>query len=547
MRWTCIFVALLVLPVALLGQGAGHRDAKDRGAPLFDNLGKHHHPITTNSKMAQRYFDQGLILTYAFNHHEAIRSFREAARHDPTCAMAWWGVALAYGPNINAAMTDDVVPKAYEALQKALALAPKASAKEQAYIAALAKRYTDKPVKDRSMLDKAYAEAMGELAQRYPDDLDAATLYAEALMTVTPWDYWTPEGQPKSGTDAVLAALERVLKRDPDHPGANHYYIHAVEASPFPERGLPAAHRLGDVCPGAGHLVHMPSHIFLRVGQYHEASLCNERAIAADESYIAECKVQGFYPAVYYSHNVHFLWYTTSMEGRSADSIRAGRKSAAVLTEKDVHAVPSLQWLKAVPIFALARFGHWDELLREPRPADGALYERAMWHYGRGLAFVRKRQLDDAARELEQLKQIDANPDAKALDMPNFPGAQLIRIAHALLAAEVEGLRGNRAAQVRGLEEAVRLQDALPYMEPPNWYYPVRQSLGAALLEAGQPAKAEAVYREDLRRHPRNGWSLFGLLQCLRAQGKTEEAAEVQKQFQDAWKYADVTLTASRF
>jgi tetratricopeptide (TPR) repeat protein len=298
---------------------------------LFDNLGKHHHRITTTSKRAQKYFDQGLTLVYGFNHQEAIRSFQAAADLDPKCSMAYWGIALAYGPNINAPMPDDAIPKAYAALQKAIELASGVSKKEQAYIRALSKRYVAKPIKDRSKLDRAFADAMREVVKQFPDDLDAATLFAEALMDTTPWDYWTKEGKPKAQTKEIVAALERVLKHDPNHPGANHYYIHAVEASPNPERGLAAAHRLGDIAPGAGHLVHMPSHIYLRVGYYHEASLANERAIAADQSYIVQCRAQGFYPTLYASHNMHFLAYTTSLEGRSAASLRAARQTAGHL------------------------------------------------------------------------------------------------------------------------------------------------------------------------------------------------------------------------
>jgi tetratricopeptide (TPR) repeat protein len=538
--------AIISLGVLLGTLGAARADEHDR-APLFNNLGTHHHPVTTRSKEAQRYFDQGLTLVYGFNHHEAIRSFRAAARLDPDCAMAYWGAALAYGMNINMPMMEDAVPKAYEALQKALELAPKASEKERAYIQALAKRYTAKPEKDRGPLDRAYADAMRELARRYPDDLDAATLFAEAVMDTMPWNYWTEDGKPRAGTEEVITVLESVLKRDPNHPGANHYYIHAVENSPNPEGGLPAAYRLGGLCPGAGHLVHMPSHIFLRVGYYREAAVANERAIAADEAYIAQCKAQGVYPANYYSHNAHFLWYVTMLEGRGEEALRAGRKAAAVPTAKDLQEMPHLHWLRPVPLLTLARFGRWDELLREPQPAADAPYEIAMWHYARGLAYVRQRKTEQAAGQLEALQAVAASKEAQAMEIPFFPGHSLIRLAEAILAAELAGLRGNAEEQLRGLEEAVRRQDKLPYMEPPYWYYPVRQSLGAALLQGGQVAKAEAVYREDLKRHPNNGWSLYGLLQCLRRQGRTEEAADVERRFREAWSGADVALTASCF
>lgn len=522
------------------------KDAK-QPAPLFHNLGKLHHPITARSKEVQRYFDQGLTLLYGFNHHEAIRSFQAAATLDPDCAMAYWGIAVSYGPNINAPMMEESVPKAWEALQKAVKLAPKATAKEQAFIQALAKRYAEKPDKDRSKLDLAYAEAMKEVHQKYPDDLDAATLYAESLMDTMPWDYYTKDGKAKPATDHVIAVLESVMRRNPEHPGANHYYIHAVEASPNPERGLAAAYRLGGLCPGAGHLVHMPAHIFLRVGYYRDAAIANEKAVLADESYISQCKAQGFYPAVYYSHNYHFLWYVQTLEGRSRQSIQSARKTFHVPTDKDVHAIPLLHWLKAVPVLALARFGKWDEVLKEEGPEECDLFELAMWRYARGLAFTRKKEAKQAREELAAVTKIVSDKKIDALELREFPGATLIRLAGKLLTAEVAMLDGKPDAAVKLFEEAVQMQDDIPYMEPPFWFYPVRQSLGASLLEAGKPQQAELFYREDLKQHPKNGWSLFGLLQALRAQGKTTEAEEVQRQFQEAWKDADVTLTRSVF
>ena len=432
-------------------------------------------------------------------------------------------------------------------MQKALKLAPKATAKEQAYIQALSKRYVAKPEKDRTKLDQAFADAMREVHKKYPDDLDAATLFAEALMDTTPWEYYTPEGKAKPATDEIVAVLEAVMQRDPNHAGANHLYIHAVEASPNPERGLGAAYRLGDLCPAAGHLVHMPAHIFLRVGDYRQAAVANEKAMAADESYITQCRAQGFYPAVYYSHNVHFLWYCLAMEGRARESIEAGRKTSHVIDPKALHDIPLLHWLKAVPVYALARFGKWDEILNVEEPEACDTFELAMWHYGRGLAFTRKKERKLAEQELGALHKIAADKQTEKLELKEFPGLSLIRLAEKTLSAELAFAAGKTDDGIKQFEEAVKLQDAIPYMEPPFWYYPIRQSLGAALLQAGRFERAEAVYREDLRRHPRNGWSLYGLLQALRAQGKTAEADDVQRQFQDAWKYADVTLTGSVF
>jgi tetratricopeptide (TPR) repeat protein len=539
----CRTTAILLLLSSTAFNRAQH-EAPNGKAPLFDNLGRHHHPVSTTSKDAQRYFDQGLTLCFAFNHAEAIRSFEEAARLDPNCAMAHWGIAFAYGANINMPMSDEAVPKAYAALQKAGELAAKADAKEKAYIEALTKRYADKPQKDRAALDLAFADAMRNVVKRFPDDLDAATLFAEALMDTMPWKYWTPDGKPKPATEEVLAALESVLQRQPDHLGACHYYIHAVEASPNPERGLAAAHRLRDLVPGAGHLVHMPSHIYLRLGNYHEASLCNERAIAVDEAYITRYQVKGMYPAMYFTHNIHFLSYSTSMEGRSADSIQAARKAASALTKKDIEHVPMTQWIKAAPLLALVRFGHWDEILREPRPDSDWLYVTAMWHYARGMAFVRTRQLAEAEHEAAALTKLAQGKGIDALELADFPGASLTRIARVVLAAEVAG---KEQARLSGLEEAVRLQDKISYMEPPFWYFSTRQLQAAALVEARRFAEAEKIYCEDLKRHPDNGWSLFGLIQCLRAQGQSEAAAEVERRFRDAWKHADVTLTASCF
>jgi len=530
-------------PLSPEGRGAG--EAAKSGAPLFEKLGTHHHPITTKSPLAQKYFDQGLILCYGFNHQEAIRSFTEATRIDPDCAMAYWGIAFAHGPNINAPMSDEAAGKAYDALQKALKVAGKVSKREQAYVQALTKRYAEKPPKERAPLDLAFANAMREVMKAYPDDLDAATLFAEALMDVTPWNYWSKDGQPTEHTPEIEKVLESVLSKNPNHPGANHMYIHAVEASPHPERGLPAARRLRDLVPESGHLVHMPAHIFLRVGMYHDATLANERAIDADETYITQCRAQGFYPTVYFSHNIHFLWYSASMEGRRADALRAARKTAAVLTDDSLHQLKFLHWLKATPLFALTRFGKWDDILKTPKPPHDAHFETAIWHYARGLAFVRQQRLEPAEAEDKALSRLADSKAIKDMELAEFPGATVTRIAQVILSAEVAGARGKQEDLLRGLEKAVELQDALPYMEPPFWHYPVRQSLGAALLQAGRFDKAEAVYREDLKHHPENGWALFGLMQTLRAQGRSTEADALENRFRDAWRHADFVLTRS--
>ncbi|HEY3119686.1 MAG TPA: hypothetical protein VGL15_03620, partial [Vicinamibacteria bacterium] len=358
--------------------------AKGELAPRLQNLGSYAFPVTTKSKDAQLFVNQGVNLAYGFNHAEAGRAFREAARLDPDCAMAHWGQALVLGPNINVPMSPEDEPKAYEAAQKAVALKSNASPREQAYIDAVAQRYTGK-AEDRKTRDRAYADAMGELARRYPDDLDAATMYAEALMDLRPWNYWTGDGHPYPETGDVIANLEKVLARMPDHPGATHYYIHAVEATKSPEKAEAAADRLLKLMPGAGHMVHMPSHIYQRVGRYADAQASNEAAIKADEDYISQCRAQGIYPMAYYPHNIHFLWYAATAEGRSQVAIDAARKTASRVSDELLTELPLLAGFRVVPYYALTRFGRWDEMLAEPAPADRFLYLTGVWHYGRGL------------------------------------------------------------------------------------------------------------------------------------------------------------------
>jgi tetratricopeptide (TPR) repeat protein len=514
---------------------------------LFKNLGTHHHPVTTSSPKAQQYFDQGLRLVYAFNHDEATRAFKEAARLDPNCAMAYWGIALTLGPNYNLPTDQERAKAAYEATQKALSLASQVSEPERAYIEAIAKRYAATLDGDRKALDIAYADAMREVSKRYPDDLDAATLFAESLMNLRPWDLWTLDGQPQPGTEEIVSTLELVLKRNPNHPGAIHYYIHAVEASSQPGRAAPYADRLAKLTPGAGHLVHMPSHTYMRVGRYKDAAESNARAAAVDENYIEKHNVQGVYRMMYYPHNVHFLWAASCMEGRSAVALQAARKVADKAPAEMIREMPPLEFLPPTPLFTLIRFGKWQEILQEPQPPADLKYTTGVWHYARGRAFAATEKLDEAGREQANIEAIATAlpPDFKLGE--NTPANTLLRIASNTLAGEIAARRGQTDEAIRFLEEAVRLQDGLPYTEPPPWYYPVRQSLGAVLLAAGRAAEAEAVYREDLKRNPENGWSLYGLAQSLRAQKKMKEAAAVEKRFRKAWARADVKLTTSRF
>lgn len=522
----------------------------ERTAPLLEGMGDLHWPISTDSELAQRYFDQALTLAYGFNHLEAERSFREAARLDDQCAICFWGAALVLGPNINDPIpTPEREVKAYQTLQEAVARLEHASDKERALIEALGSRYAPTPPADRSALNLAYAEGMRSVAARFPDDIEIRALFAEAMMNTMPWAYWTEDGKPKPLTEDVFEALEFVLARDTHHPGANHFYIHAVEQE-HPERGVRSADNLRRVVPGAGHLVHMPSHIYIRVGRYHDGSLSNERAIEADNDYVTQCRAQGIYPVAYVPHNHHFLWATTTMEGRSADSIAAARHTAEHV-DRDLMRDPNLvmlQHFSAIPYYALVRFGKWEEILREPAPDADLLYPSAVWHYARGIAYVRQDKLPEAKRELKQLRAIADDPALQEIRIWGLnPTSSLAEIAASVLRAEVAVAQDDVATAVGQLRKAIAIEDGLIYGEPPDWFYPVRHNLGAILLEAGRPRAAEKVYREDLARFPDNGWSLFGLAQSLRAQGKDVEAAEVERRFEAAWQHADVVITASRF
>ncbi len=518
---------------------------KGQIAPRLMNVGNLKHPITTRSTRAQIFFNQGFNLAFGFNHAEAFRAFQESARLDPECAMCYWGMALVLGPNINMPMPPEAESQAYTLLQKALALKGNASEKEQGYIEALAARYSGRP-EDRQARDRAYADAMRRLHQRYPDDLDIATLFAESLMDLRPWNYWTRDWQPYPETLEILRLLESVLTRNPNHIGAIHYYIHSVEL-PKPYLAEAAAERLVGLAPAAGHLVHMPSHIFRRLGRYADASQSNELAILADEDYIAQCRAQGIYPLGYYPHNIHFLWDSASMEGRSRVALDAARKVGSKVTPEMLREMPILNTFAVVPLFSYIRFGQWDALLAEPKPAADFVYLTGVWHYARGLAYLGTDQPLKAAAELEALKGIAAGDSIQKEQVwsANKP-AILLQIATEVLAGELAASQGDYEKAITHLLWGVLLEDSLEYIEPPDWPVPVRQSLGVVLLEAGRPQEAEVVYWEDLKRNPENGWSLFGLMQALRAQGKEEEAAAVGKRFERAWARADFKLTSSR-
>jgi tetratricopeptide (TPR) repeat protein len=540
-----VFLCTIAAP-ALADHHHAHAPTATTPPPLFDDLGALHHPITAASPSAQQYFDQGLRLVYAFNHDEATRAFKEAARLDPNCAMAYWGIALTLGPNYNLPADAEHDRAAYEAIQKALALAPKVSDAERAYIEAIAKRHSSDPNADRKALDTAYADAMREVAKRYPEDLDAATLFAESMMNLRPWGLWTQDGQPQPGTEEIVATLESVLKRNPEHPGAIHYYIHTVEASNQPERAEPYADRLGKLVPGAGHLVHMPSHIYIRIGRYHDAAEVNAKAAAIDAAYIEKYNIQGPYRMMYYPHNIHFFWAAATLQGRSRDALQAARDFSSKLPAEMVRQMPMVEGFYPTYLFALVRFGKWKEILKQPAPPADLQYSTGMWHYARGWAFAATKQLKKAEAEHAKLAETAAATPAEARIMMNS-GAALLNLAANVLAGEIAAKRGKTDNAVQLLETAVQQQDALQYEEPPAWYYPVRQSLGAVLLKAGRAEEAESVYREDLKRNPENGWSLYGLTHSLKAQKKKEEVAEAEQRFRKAWAKADVKLTASRF
>ena len=516
--------------------------------PLYTNLGVWHHAVTTASPLAQRYFDQGLRLAYGFNHDEAQRSFEQGARLDSTCAMCWWGVAWTLGPNYNLPAFPDHLASAAVAETKALAAASRATPFERAMIAALTHRYpTPLPANplEQHAADSAFAAAMRGVAHDFVRDDDAQVIFAEALMDLRPWNLWTPDGKPAPDTPEILATLESVLARTPKHPGANHYYVHATEASPNPERGLAAAGRVAKLEPGAGHLVHMPAHTYIRLGRYEEASAANRRAIVADSVFVAENKDPGFY-AMYIIHNHQFLWEAAAMEGRSVEAIAAARAAVAHTPMEMLQMMPGFDLVLSYPSAALARFGKWDAVLHEPVPPGGFAYATAMWHFARGLADARTGALADAQAELDSVDAtLAATPPEAIEDLSS--AKQLLTVAHGVLRGELLDRQGKTEEALAALRSAVATEDSLHYAEPPDWPMPVRHILGAVLLAHGRAVDAETVYRADLERNRHNGWALFGLMQALQAQGKKSAAAAAATRFHRAWRYADFKLTASRF
>ena len=510
-------------------------------APLLRGLGGHHHAISTQNELAQRYFDQGLILMYGFNHAEAIRAFKAAATLDPTCTMAWWGIAYAEGPNINAPMMPDAYPRAWDALQKAIATSATATPNERAYVEALKSRYREEAVEDRSQLDLDFVEAMRAVAVAYPDDMDAQTVFCESIMSTMPWDYWNEDKTPKELTRELLATLQTVLRRDSNHPGANHFLIHAVEAGPSPEWGIPSADRLATIAPSAGHLVHMPSHIYVRVGQYDDAAVANEKATAADEDYLSQCRSQGLYPAGYYPHNVHFLWYANSLRGNSHDTIAAAKKVSDYALDIRCGAVegPRLRYLH---VLALAQFGKWDDVLSMRQPSDDFPFDQGMFHYARCVAWIGRGDLDAAQAEFDAFVAANTEETMAAVTSDFFPADKVIDVAKHILEGKLALARNDSSTGVDQMKMAVAIEDEISYMEPPFWYYSARWSLGAALIESKRFEEAEAVFRKDLEWLPRNGWALNGLALALRQSGKTTAASSVEAVFEKVWQSADVTL-----
>lgn len=521
-------------------------------APLFDGMGNYSRKISTSSAAANRYFNQGMVLAFGFNHAESIRSFRAAQRLDPGCAMCFWGEALATGPNINvtskgkAVMSEADRKSAFAAINRALALKDTATPLEQALIEAQAKRYNGDASTAREPLDLDYAKAMEKFVAAHPDDDDAAAIYAEALMNTMPWDYWSADGKAKPETEKVIATLERIIGRSPQHPLALHLYIHAVEASDQPGRAEEEADALANLVPGSGHLVHMPAHIYWRVGRYDDAAKANVRAASVDEEYIAACNAQGFYPALYYPHNIHFLWAATSMSGQSQMALESARKVAANVRLEQIEQFPTVEFFKTIPLQTLAQFGKWSDIMAEPAPPENLDYSNAIWRYARGLAMANMGDTDGAQAERAKLAAVKDSVQIRFLDSADYPASVLLNIADDLLQGEIALKSGDPDLAASHFERAVEKQDSLPYMEPPFWYYPTRQSLGQALLDGGRFAEAEAVYRKDLEDYPHNGWSMSGLVAALERQGKLDEAKKAKNAFAIIWAKADVKINGSR-
>ena len=538
-RLTTVCVLAIALCWPALAQEHAAAPAKTKSATLMSGFGDWHHPVSTQNAQAQAFFDQGLRLIYAFNHDEAARSFRHAAELDPKMAMAYWGIAEAIGPNYNDPASEDRFVQAHQAIEKAASLTEGASDSERAYIAALSKRFPADPKSDLHGALEEYRDAMRELAKKFPDDLDAATLFAEAGMNLHPWGLWHVDGSPEEGTEEIVATLESVIRRDPNHLGAIHYYIHAVEASRSPERALAGANRLAQLAPAAGHIVHMPAHIYIRTGDYEAAVKTNQKAAQADQVYLASSKAQGIYPMMYYSHNLHFIAMCAAMNGNYLES-RRGAQMLAANVGPHVKEMPPLEGFMTVPLAVEVRFHKWNEILKAPQPDASMQTATVFWHFARGVALAATGKIEEAEAEHKIIAEAEEKtPPDLVFQMPvNNKTKDILKIADNVLGAKISQAKKDNDAAISQLREAIAVQDTLKYDEPQDWFYPVRESLGAALLLSGDQAGAEQAFRDDLERNPRNPRSLFGLEQALKAQGRAYDATFIHKQFEASWKGA---------
>jgi tetratricopeptide (TPR) repeat protein len=539
----CLLTAFVVSSPSIAQQHSMASQPAAKKATLMSGLGDLHHPASTSNPEAQKFFDQGMRLIYAFNHEEAAGSFERASELDSNMAMAYWGLAEAVGPNYNDPADPDRYKKAHEAIAQAEKLAASASPSEKAYIAAMALRFPADPAADHRLAAERYRNAMGDVVTQFPDDLDAATLFAEAGMNLHPWGLWRKDGTAEGGTEDIIAALESVLKRDPNHMGAIHYYIHAVEASPNPERALAAANRLAALAPAAGHLVHMPGHVYIRTGDFEAAVKTNELAAQADRDYLKANGAGGMYGAMYYSHNLHFIAACSSMNGNYAEAHKAAEMLATHVSPM-VKDIPPLEGFMTVPIAVEVRFQKWDQILAMPQPPAAMQTTTVFWHFARGMALAAKGKAAEAEAEHHIVSEAaDKTPPDQVFAMPvNNKAKDVLNIATNVLAAKIAQAKHDSAGAVSFLRRAVAIQDTLKYDEPPDWFYPVRESLGAVLLLNGNAADAEKIFREDLDRNPRNPRSLFGLAEALRAQNRAYDAQFVDKQFQSNWKSTEIKL-----
>ena len=548
----------LLLPILFVVYSCSQDASIDRneliekaGAPLLNGLGSHSFTISSKVEGVQEYFNQGLIMAFAFNHAESIRSFKAAQKLDPNCAICFWGEALALGPNINvtsdgkAIMSPQDRLDAFERTNKAIALIEFASPKEKDFILTLKSRYNGDVNSSRVPLDIAYAESMEALSSKYPDDTDAASLYAEALMNTMPWNYWAEDGNPKPDTIKVINTIESVLDKDPNHPLAIHLYIHAVEASSDPGRAEEAADRLADLVPGAGHLVHMPSHIYWRVGRYEDASLANIAAAKVDEEYIAQCNAQGFYPALYYPHNVHFLWAASTMEGMSDLSIESAIKVSNYVSPEQIRNIPFLEFFHTIPLLSYVRFAKWDKVFSYERPDDDFKFSNSIFNYALSVAHAANGNSLEANRFQSMILNDIESEEVNAMVMAGHPTKSLMKIASLLASGSIDMYSSKYSEAITSFEEAVIIQDTLPYTEPPFWYYPTRQTLGHALLMNNSFEEAALVFEKDLKDYPRNGWSYFGLHLAQNKLNNQEESIEALNKFKEIWGRADISINSS--